>query len=55
MKNTLLLSNQEADIHNVYSLRLLDEKNRVHVGITDVGFGVSQALPVIVQSVVSEG
>jgi AAA15 family ATPase/GTPase len=40
---------------DLYSISLLDKKTNVHVGLTDVGFGVSQVLPVIVQSVVSQG
>lgn len=49
------LSDLYADIQDVYSLRLLDKDSGVHVGLTDVGFGLSQVLPVIVQSVVSQG
>jgi hypothetical protein len=49
------LSDPDSDIHDVFALRLFDNSNGVYVGITDVGFGVSQVLPVIVQSVISEG
>jgi hypothetical protein len=48
------VSAQDADIQDVYSLRLFDKDTGVHVGLTDVGFGLSQVLPVIVQSVVSQ-
>ncbi len=35
---------------NVYSLRLVDNITKMNVNITDVGFGISQILPIIVQS-----
>ncbi len=35
---------------NVYSLRLMDNTTKMNVNITDVGFGISQILPIIVQS-----
>ena len=49
------LSAPDADIQDVFSLRLFDKDTGVYVGLTDVGFGLSQVLPVIVQSVVSQG
>lgn len=39
---------------NVYSLRLIDEVTNMNVNITDVGFGISQIMPIIVQSFLSE-
>ncbi|MDB9313719.1 AAA family ATPase [Spirulina sp. CS-785/01] len=39
---------------DVYTIRLVD-KNNVNVSLLDVGFGISQVLPVITQSVLSEG
>jgi hypothetical protein len=47
------LSAQTSDIHDLLALRLHDKSSGVHVGITDVGFGVSQVLPIIVQSLLS--
>lgn len=35
---------------NVYSLRLIDNTTKMNVNITDVGFGISQILPIIVQA-----
>lgn len=35
---------------NVYSLRLVDNITKMNVNITDVGFGISQILPIVVQS-----
>lgn len=35
---------------NVYSLRLIDSITKTNVNITDLGFGISQMLPIIVQS-----
>jgi hypothetical protein len=40
-------------IDDVFSLRLRDAKTKVPVSMVDVGFGVSQVLPVIVQSLMS--
>jgi predicted ATPase len=48
------LTDPDTEIRDLFALRLCD-KNGVHVGLTDVGFGLSQVLPVIVQSVVSQG
>jgi AAA15 family ATPase/GTPase len=48
------LSDHDTEVHELFAMRLRD-KNGIHVALTDVGFGVSQVLPVIVQSVVSQG
>jgi AAA15 family ATPase/GTPase len=48
------LSSPKGEVKDVYSLLLSEQSNGVHVGLTDVGFGLSQVLPVIVQSVVSQ-
>ena len=37
-------------VQNLYSIRLIDKITNVDVNITDVGFGISQILPIIVQS-----
>jgi predicted ATPase len=47
------LSDPEAEVHDLFALRLCDNTG-VNVGLTDVGFGLSQVLPVIVQSVASK-
>jgi predicted ATPase len=38
----------------VFSVRLVDESSRTSVSLVDVGFGISQVLPVIVQSMLSK-
>ena len=45
-----------ADSGDLFSVRLIDarRKKRVNVALPDVGFGISQLLPFIVQSLVSE-
>ena len=41
---------KDKGIQNVYSLRLVDSTTNTNVNITDVGFGISQILPIIVQA-----
>jgi predicted ATPase len=48
------LNDFSTDLQGLFALRLCSKSSGVHVGITDVGFGISQVLPVIVQSVLSE-
>ncbi|MCP4350711.1 MAG: DUF3696 domain-containing protein [Desulfobacterales bacterium] len=48
------ISDPSSDIHGLLTLRLKEITSGIHVGITDVGFGISQVLPVIVQSMISE-
>lgn len=38
---------------DVYSMRLIDKVSNVNVSPLDVGFGISQILPIIVQSIIS--
>jgi len=38
---------------DVYAIRLIDEFSKINVSLLDVGFGVSQVLPVIIQSLFS--
>lgn len=47
------LSAQTSDLHDLFTLRFHEKSSGVHVGIADVGFGVSQVLPIIVQSLLS--
>ncbi len=48
-------SGPSADLRDVFAVRLKDAKGRMDVGLADVGFGVSQVLPVLVQSLLSRG
>ena len=43
------------DLREVFAVRLKDERSRVNVGLSDVGFGVSQVLPILVQSLLARG
>ena len=43
------------ELHDVFALRLVDKITGVNVSIVDVGFGISQVLPIIVQSMLSKG
>jgi predicted ATPase len=40
-------------ISDLFALRLVDKDTGVNVSIQDVGFGISQVLPIIVQSMLS--
>jgi AAA ATPase-like protein/AAA domain-containing protein len=42
------------ELHDVFALRLVDRITGVNVSVVDVGFGISQVLPVIVQSMLSK-
>jgi len=46
-------SSDAVDIQDEFQIRLYDKKNGVHVKLSDVGVGVSQVLPIIVQSSIS--
>lgn len=48
------LSDKDSDIQGLFGLRLFDVSTGVSMGITDVGFGVSQILPIIVQTLLSK-
>jgi len=54
------LANSAAQIYDLFTLRLMDTKSGlgdpdsgVLVGLSDVGYGISQVLPVIIQSLIS--
>lgn len=47
-----LLKDEDSNLSNVFAVRVVD-KESVSVSIRDVGFGVSQVLPIIVQSLLS--
>jgi AAA15 family ATPase/GTPase len=42
-----------SDLSDVFAIRLIDKYTKVNVSLLDVGFGISQILPVIIQSVLS--
>jgi len=44
---------ETSGISDLFALRLVDKDTGVNVSIQDVGFGISQVLPVIVQSMLS--
>lgn len=46
---------KDPDVEDVFTLRLTDERTKVTVSPLDVGFGISQILPIIVQSLLAEG
>lgn len=48
------LSDQSSDIQDLFALRLYEKSTGIHVGMTDVGFGFSQVLPIIVQCLLSK-
>ncbi len=62
LKVSKLQYEEDPSPSNVFSLRLIDkpvdekrdEKNEIDVSLRDVGFGISQVLPIIVQSRLSE-
>lgn len=48
------LRDEEGGSSDVYALRLIDSAGHVRVSLRDVGFGVSQVLPVLIQSLLAE-
>ncbi|MDM8548924.1 DUF3696 domain-containing protein [Desulfobacterales bacterium HSG2] len=48
------LTDQASEIHDLRTLRLKEKSTGTYMGFTDVGFGISQLLPIVVQSMVSE-
>jgi hypothetical protein len=49
------VNDESSDLFGVFALRLFDKSRNVSASITDVGFGISQVLPVVVQSMFSRG
>ncbi len=45
---------RDPDVEDVYTLRLADRESGVTVSPLDVGFGISQMLPIVVQSLLAE-
>jgi predicted ATPase len=46
-------SDETSETSDLFALRLVDKDTGVNVSIQDVGFGISQVLPIIVQSMLS--
>ena len=46
-------TDETSGISDLFALRLIDKDTGVNVSIQDVGFGISQVLPIIVQSMLS--
>ena len=44
---------ETSELSDVFAIRLIDKYTKVNVSLLDVGFGISQILPVIIQSVLS--
>lgn len=44
---------ETSELSDVFALRLIDKYTGVNVSLLDVGFGISQVLPIIVQSMLS--
>jgi AAA ATPase domain/Protein of unknown function (DUF3696) len=53
--NRVRYTSHADDIKDLYRTLLYDKKCNIHVGLKDVGVGVSQILPVILQCVASHG
>lgn len=51
----VITGSSTGELNDVFSLRLVDRKTSVNASILDVGFGISQVLPIIVQSMLSHG
>jgi hypothetical protein len=48
-------SSRASDIHDDLKLKLFDKSKGVHLSFTDIGVGVGQVFPVIVDSMISKG
>ena len=48
------LQNEDASSSDVFSLKLVDTTNGMDASLRDVGFGISQVLPIVLQSCLSE-
>jgi len=45
---------KDRDVEDVFTLRLVDKSNNIGVSPLDVGFGISQILPILVQGIVAK-
>ena len=48
------LNYQDGSPSNLFSLRLVDTKTGIDASLRDVGFGISQVLPIVVQNRLSK-
>ncbi len=48
------LQYEDSSPSNVFSLRLVDTRTKIDASLRDVGFGISQVLPIVMQSGLSE-
>ena len=48
------LRHEDESLSNIFSLRLTDKNTGIYARLRDVGFGISQVLPVVMQSGLSE-
>lgn len=55
IKITSFIDTTDGSESDVYAIRLIDDRLKVDVSLLDVGFGVSQVLPVIIQSMFAKG
>jgi len=53
IKTVKFLNQDNHQISDIFTLRLVDQLTNIDVSLLDVGFGISQILPVLVQSVAS--
>lgn len=49
-----ILKDEDSNLSNVFALRAIDKETGVGASARDVGFGVSQVLPIIVQTLLSQ-
>lgn len=54
VKTVKFLNEDDHQISDIFTIRLVDKVTGIDVSLLDVGFGISQILPVLVQSVASE-
>lgn len=48
------LKDEENEVSNLFSVQLVHKSNTVSTSLMDVGFGISQILPIIIQACTSE-
>jgi hypothetical protein len=53
LKVALYTNYETSELSDVFALRLVDKYTGVNVSLLDVGFGISQVLPIVVQSMLS--
>jgi len=53
IKTVKFMNQDDHQISDIFTLRLVDQLTNIDVSLLDVGFGISQILPVLVQSVAS--